>query len=130
MTLALLVTAAISLLVRVRRATGIERQQLRWIAASITFVVGSVLVVVTIGALVPAVAQEIVLLAIVAFVTVPVSVGVAVMRYRLYEIDTIINRAIVYGLLTAILAGARRRRSGSPRRCSSARSGRARHRQS
>ncbi len=42
---------------------------------------------------------------IVAFALVPVAVGVAVLRYRLYEIDTIINRAIVYGLLTAILAG-------------------------
>jgi hypothetical protein len=36
---------------------------------------------------------------------VPLAIGVAVLRYRLYEIDTIINRAIVYGLLTAILAG-------------------------
>jgi hypothetical protein len=105
--LVLVALSATSLVVRARAARGIERQQLRWISASLVFVVISVvggLSVSTVdegavqgGALVPA---------IFAFATVPLSIGVAVMRYRLYEIDTIINRAIVYGLLTAILAGA------------------------
>jgi hypothetical protein len=43
--------------------------------------------------------------AMIAFPGVPLSILVAVLRYRLYEIDTLINRAVVYGLLTAILAG-------------------------
>lgn len=106
--LPILAGAVVSLVVRFRQATGIERQQLRWIGASLALLV----IAVVLGFAVSAVAPESLgsgiawMPAALAFPTVPIAVGVAVLRYRLYEIDTIINRAIVYGLLTAIVAGA------------------------
>ena len=99
--------AAVSLFVRLRRAGGIERQQLRWVSVATMFVVACILAGLALSSLIPATADNGLawVPAIIAFPTVPISVGVAVLRYRLYEIDTIVNRAIVYGLLTAILAG-------------------------
>jgi MFS family permease len=104
----IMAAAALSLFIRLRRAQGVERQQLRWITAAALLVVGSVLTGLTLGALLPGAADAglIWIPAILAFSTVPVAIGIAVLRYRLYDIDTIVNRAIVYGLLTAILAGA------------------------
>ena len=94
--LLLLATAVISLVLRLRRATGEERQQVKWFVYTVVLVV--LLFVVTtliIGAgyLFP------------LFGLIPVSVAVAVFRYRLYDIDRLINRTLVYGLLTALLAG-------------------------
>jgi hypothetical protein len=105
--LSLVLAAAISLIVRARRAVGIERQQLRWFAASIAAVVVAVIAGLALFSIVSAMAGGVAawIPAIVAFVCVPISIGIAVLRYRLYQIDTIVNRAIVYGLLTAILAG-------------------------
>ena len=107
--LAVLMIAAVgSLFVRYRRAAGIERQQLRWITAAASFVVIAVVGGFVLSVLVPPLGESglVWLGAIVAFPCVPVAVGIAVLRHRLYEIDTIINRAIVYGLVTAVLAGA------------------------
>jgi hypothetical protein len=103
----LLLAGAISLVVRARRAVGIERQQMRWFTASIAGVVTAVIFGMVAAAIEPILSDNGVawLPAMAAFALVPVAIGIAVMRYRLYEIDTIINRAIVYGLLTAILAG-------------------------
>jgi hypothetical protein len=100
--------AALSLFVRLRRAQGIEHQQLRWITVATLFVVTAVVTGLVLSAVVPGAADTglIWIPAILAFPTVPIAIGVAVLRYRLYDIDTIVNRAIVYGLLTAILAGA------------------------
>jgi hypothetical protein len=88
--------AVAALVVRFRRATGIERQQLKWFtyAAALTplpFIIYEVA---------PGVFQ---LLFTLALPLVPISVGIAILRYRLYEIDRIINRTLVYGLLTAVL---------------------------
>lgn len=92
------VLSAFSVLVRYRRSDAERRQQLKWIVAA--------------GAL-GAVAAPLgfsgtkfgQLLFIGAICLIPVATGIAILRYRLYEIDTIINRALVYGLLTAIVAG-------------------------
>jgi hypothetical protein len=98
---------AISIAVRFRRSVGVERQQLKWLAMAISMVVFGALVGFTVAALLPSIADSGIgwLPALAGFVAVPVSIAVAVLRYRLYEINTIINRAIVYGLLTAILTG-------------------------
>jgi hypothetical protein len=96
--LAVLVAAG-SLVVRFRRARGLERLQLRWVAlaAAVGVLAGVVaLAAQTMGA--------IVLLgwAVALCVTIfPVAIGAAVLRYRLYDLDRIISRTLVYGLLTA-----------------------------
>ena len=97
-------TATVSMLVRLRRARGRERQQLKWIASAaglfaLANVVGSA--TFTTGG------QEIGQLVILfAYAGIPVAAGVAILRHRLYDIDRILNRALVYGALTTILAGA------------------------
>jgi hypothetical protein len=97
---------AASVIVRFRRARGEERQQLKWFAYSVSFLVGSL----ALGLLNTEVLHNRVIeyaagiSGIVAVAAVPTAIGVAILRYRLYEIDTLINRTLVYVLLTAILA--------------------------
>jgi hypothetical protein len=82
--------------VRFRRSRGIERQQLKWFSYAAAL------------APLPSLAYELApsifgLLRTLILPLVPISVGIAILRYRLYEIDRIINRTLVYGLLTAVL---------------------------
>jgi hypothetical protein len=97
--------AAASLLVRLRRARGIERQQLKLVLA-----VGAVVVVVTALAMTTWLVwprgdlQVRMALLGLSYAGFPVAAGVAVLRYRLYDIDLVINRTLVYGALTATLA--------------------------
>jgi hypothetical protein len=101
-----MVGAAVSVIVRVRRARGTERQQLRWFATSLVCVVLGVGAGFLISSLVPGSANSGLawIPAILAFTSVPVAVGVAVLRYRLYDIDRIISRTLAYAVITAILA--------------------------
>jgi hypothetical protein len=91
------------MLVRFTHARGLERQQLKW------FVYAAVLSVALIylSGLIPGVNDD--LAGSVAWSLVPVwlslAAAVAILRYRLYDIDRIINRTLVYGLLTALLGG-------------------------
>jgi hypothetical protein len=103
--MALVLAGAVSLAVRVRRARGVERQQLRWIAASFGALMSAVVSGVVIGVLVPGSSDTGLawIPAMVAFPTVPVAIGIAVLRYRLYEIDRIISRTISYGSVSALL---------------------------
>jgi hypothetical protein len=105
--LALLAFAAASLAARFWGSSGIERQQLRWLGAALILVVVAVVVGLVISSVAPTAGESGLawIPAMLAFPGIPLSILVAVLRYRLYEIDTIINRAIVYGVLTAILAG-------------------------
>jgi len=73
-----LMAGAVSMLVGTRRSTGIERLQFRWIVYALAVVTGAV-------------------------VLVPISMGIAILRYRLYEIDRIISRTLSYAVVTAIL---------------------------
>jgi hypothetical protein len=89
-----------ALLLRFRRARGIERQQLKWLLFACAVTIGIFLVVQ------PNTSNQWelgILLALPFFPAVPVAAGVAILRYRLYDIDRIINRTLVYGLLTALL---------------------------
>jgi hypothetical protein len=91
-----------ALVLRFRRVRGIERQQLKWLLFASALTITILLVVQ------PNTSNEWklgMLLALPLFPSVPVAAGVAILRYRLYEIDRIINRTLVYGLLTALLAG-------------------------
>jgi hypothetical protein len=101
-TLAVAVCAG-SLVVRFRRARGVERQQLRWLAVAAALLVvaaGVALVGLAVGA------TEVVTWAITAWVAgLPLAIGAAVLRYRLYDLDRIISRTLAYGLLTLLLGG-------------------------
>jgi MFS family permease len=101
---ALLFGSAGASLVRFRRARGIERQQLKWFAYA---VVMAVVVVLLPYSLFPA--WLLMIQGIVIWLTVwglGAAIAVAVLRYRLYDIDRLINRTLVYGLLTALLGAA------------------------
>jgi hypothetical protein len=98
----LIVTAALSVLFRFRRARAMERQQLKW------FVLATCLVAVSVTADVvgvPVSGPVWAVLDVITFALVPASVGIAVLRYRLFEIDRIVSRTVSYGLLSAALVG-------------------------
>ena len=103
----LLFTAAgvASMFVRLRRAQGVERAQLRWLVWSMAFiVVGFIVGLVGDLVFVNGLGGAVWLPAIVAFCLPPVAIGIAILRYRLYEIDRIISRTISYGVITLVLA--------------------------
>jgi signal transduction histidine kinase len=100
-----LVLSLVAVRIRLRRSRGVERQQVKWVLA-VTSAVGVVLVLVMgtwfiwpEGHL-----QERIAVLGVAFAAIPVAAGIAILRYRLYDIDIVINRALVYGALTVLLA--------------------------
>jgi hypothetical protein len=97
--------AAAALIVRFRRAVGIERQQLRWIAAAGTALVLALLIG-GIGDRWGFTALSLVgeLGGVLALMALPAAIGVAVLRYRLYEIDRIVARTVSYALLSGVLA--------------------------
>jgi hypothetical protein len=96
------VLSASSMVVRFRRATGEERQQIKWFALAATFAaVGWVALTFTYETELIGAAQ---LLQLLSLLSIPLAVGIAVLKYRLYDIDLVINRTLVYGSLTAILA--------------------------
>ena len=90
----------IALLLRFRRSRGVERQQLKWLLFACAVTIAILLVVQ------PNTTSQWdlgMLLAVPFFPAIPVAAGIAILRYRLYEIDRLINRTLVYGLLTVIL---------------------------
>jgi hypothetical protein len=105
---------ALALVLRFRRTRGIERQQLKWLATA-----GAVVALVYLVTMVSVMLAELTALVderagwitalqtvlTLSFVLLPVAIGVAILRHGLYQIDVIINRALVYGSLTATLAG-------------------------
>jgi hypothetical protein len=107
-----ILVSAISLVLRFLRSEGEQREQIKWLAfaASIlglgfsSYIIPSVFVVEDptggAGPLWVNLLEDAVTL---SFAGVPVAVGIAILRYRLYEIDILINRALVYGSLTATL---------------------------
>jgi len=99
------VVGTASLVVRFRRARGIERQQLRWVAlAAVLVALGTV--VAALGTVVALPEDAMIVTPVFLGVTVgifvlPLAIGAAILRYRLYDLDYIISRTVVYGLLTA-----------------------------
>jgi hypothetical protein len=99
--LALAFVSAASLFVRQLRARGVERQQLKWFAYSATLAISGVILTYTISEAIGSVWLGWVgyVLLLVGLMGIPISMGIAILRYRLYEIDFIINRTLVYGSL-------------------------------
>jgi hypothetical protein len=95
---------ALALLLRFRRARGVERQQLKWFVFAVAVFLIAWWGLDQLGAHGVQLGLTGVLLVPVA-AAIPAAAGIAIVRYRLYDIDRIINRTLVYGLLTALLAG-------------------------
>src|SRR5262245_41363700 len=106
------VLSATSLVVRVRKSTGVARQQLKWFAAAAVFAGLTLAGPTTLFNLAitrdPAVqtVKAFQILTIVALLTVPIAVGIAVLRYRLFEIDRLISRTISWAIVTGLLVAA------------------------
>jgi hypothetical protein len=106
-----MVLSVISLVVRFRRSRGVERLQLKWLATAASIGVG----LYASAALLslshwgqnsdPAWLSVLQNASLIAFLLIPISIGVAILRYRLYDIDRIISRTVTYFLLTAVLVG-------------------------
>jgi hypothetical protein len=90
--------------VRLRRARGVERQQLKWVVYAVVMV-GCFTLLVEAANLIDRSELAADAMYALVIVLIPVPVGLAILRYRLYDIDRLINRTLVYGLLTALLAG-------------------------
>src|SRR5918992_3520757 len=104
---ALVVVGASSMLMRLRHAGSVERQQIKWFAYATVVVISGVILK---NVVYPAVSVMWVwwvglILTAVGVASSPVAMGLAIFRYRLYEIDLLINRTLVYGALTAMLVG-------------------------
>jgi hypothetical protein len=110
-----MLACALSLVLRYRRSGGVERQQIKWIAFA-----ASVVVVLYAMAMIASLAfpeeswttagsvwwlNLLTYAVLSSFALVPIAVGIAILRHRLYDIDIIINRALVYGSLTVMLVG-------------------------
>jgi hypothetical protein len=91
-----------------RRSSGARRQQLKWLAsgAAVTIVCVVVGVVFSTSATTSTVAEWLDNLAWLGVAALPVSMGVAILRYRLYEIDRIISRTLAYAVVTGLLVAA------------------------
>jgi hypothetical protein len=110
LTLTCALLAATSLIARLRRSRGMERQQLKWFAFGEAYVVsvfsGMGFWMFGFGlTLSSPIGQLAATLGVLSLAVVPITTGIAILRYRLYDIDIIINRTLVYGTVTALLAG-------------------------
>ncbi len=91
-----------SLIVRYRQSAGEERQQLKWVALGVVLLAIGLAGTVVWDGLSDDTVNLVIALALTA---VPISIGMAILRYRLYDIDRIISRTVSYGAVTALLAG-------------------------
>jgi len=94
--------------IRYRRAAGIERAQLKWFALVMAISLPALLVRFSLygnDGVELIVSNVALLVAYAGFALLPVAIGIAILRYRLYEIDRLISRTISYGVLTAIVGG-------------------------
>ncbi len=101
----LLLTSLASVVLRFRRSAGVERAQLRWIAAAVA-ATGITWATMIVGSLIlddSPVVDVLWVSAILSISFIPIGIGIAVMRYRLYEIDRVISRTLVYAAVTIFL---------------------------
>lgn len=99
MVLVLMPLALISLVVRYRRAGTLERSQIKWLA----WAMGISLFLLVASNLSPALLQPLGLAATLSISLVPLAIAFAILRYRLYDIDRLVNRTLVYGVLSVTL---------------------------
>ncbi|MFL5532992.1 MAG: hypothetical protein ACJ8BC_13570 [Gemmatimonadales bacterium] len=94
-----------SLIIRFRRSQGVERQQLKWFTYATVVLVGGAVLDFSVSEAtgIQWLGEIGFVLTMVGLAGLPIAIGIAVLRYRLYNIDRIINRTLVYGALTAML---------------------------
>jgi hypothetical protein len=98
--------SAISIVVRFYRSRGDVRRQIKWVAYAGTLVIIVVILQVIIETVLPegdTLTDVLNLTFVTSLTSVPIAAGIAILRYRLYDIDLLINRTLVYGLLTMSL---------------------------
>ena len=109
-----IVACAVALVRRFRRSRGVARQQLKWLATAGAVVALLYLLTMAMTLITEARASSgnaagwvtiLQAVATLSFVLLPLAIGIAILRHRLYDIDVVVNRALVYGSLTATLAG-------------------------
>jgi signal transduction histidine kinase len=107
---ATILASAVSLVMRFRRSTGVERMQLKWLttAAAAVAVIYTVAILASIQhawgtTTTPTWVAVIQNVATSSFVLIPIAIGFAVLRYRLYDIDVVINKTLVYGAMAAFI---------------------------
>ena len=98
-----LVGSVAALIIRFRRARGAERQQMKWLAYAGALAGCTFPLALAVYDTAEAVANTAIMLTVLG---IPVATGVAIVRHRLYDIDVVINRTLVYGALTATLGAA------------------------
>ncbi len=103
LTLAAILVPVVALVVRFRRARGDERQQIKWVVYAVAMLVAAIVAVNLWPALDPSFAGAALFLA--GFVAIPGAIGVAIFKYRLYDIDLVVNRTLVYSALTVCVIG-------------------------
>jgi signal transduction histidine kinase len=91
---------AASVVVRFRRSRGVERQQLKWVLASLLFVVGTFLLSALIGSDSFFIST---LLNAFAWLSIPVAIAISVLQYRLYDLDVVVKKALIAGTLAVIV---------------------------
>jgi hypothetical protein len=99
-----MIASVIGQAVRFRRSTGERRQQLKWLLYGTVAMAPGLVVAVAFGSD-TGFLGDVSGLGFVLVAALPVSIGVAVLRYRLYDIDRLISRTLAYGLVTALLVG-------------------------
>src|SRR5215213_4833010 len=105
--LAALLGALLSLMVRLVRSRGEERQQIKWFVSVAVLGFFGLFSITIASSLLPEGPVDFLgnLLWAIVPASLPIAVGIAILRYRLYDIDILINRALVYGTLSILLAG-------------------------
>jgi signal transduction histidine kinase len=98
-----LVAAVVSLVIRYRRASPDERLQLKWLVLAGSFAVVALIATFVMQVFTSSTPKFFEYLVVLAIAGIPVAIGVAILRYRLYDIDVVINRAVVYGALAAFI---------------------------
>jgi signal transduction histidine kinase len=102
----LLLGSVTSLVLRFRRSRGVERQQIKWVALALAFLLASFLLSTIAGAF--GLNENLVdtVLSGLAFIALPVSVAIAVLQYHLYDLDVVVKKALVAGALVLLVIGA------------------------
>src|SRR5207249_11796783 len=102
-----LVAGAAGMVVRLRRARGIERQQLKLVLAVGTVVAAATALLMSTWLIWPTGGLQLRIAALgLCFAALPVAAVIAILRYRLYDVDVVINQGLVYGVVTVVLAAA------------------------